>query len=87
MAVTYQMTFPEEILGILRWRKADIERSIKQELAIHFFRMERLSFGQARRLAELSVVDFLDVLKERKIPLHYDLADYEDDLNTMKELA
>ena len=47
--------------------------------------MERLSFGQVRRLAELSVVDFLDALKERKITLHYDLADYEDDLNTMAE--
>ena len=27
----------------------------------------------------------LDALKERKITLHYDLADYEDDLNTMAE--
>jgi predicted HTH domain antitoxin len=46
---------------------------IKRELAAFFFQRGVLSFGQARQFAGLSVWDFLEFLRERKIPLHYDI--------------
>ncbi|MBE7546072.1 UPF0175 family protein [Candidatus Kuenenia sp.] len=52
-----------------------------------FFEKKLLSFGQARQFSGLSVWDFLEFLRERKIPLHYDLAEYEEDLETIRELS
>lgn len=56
-----------------------------KELAVSFFQRNMLSFGQARQLADLSLWDFLDLLRERKVPLHYNGSDYEEDLKTIQE--
>jgi predicted HTH domain antitoxin len=85
MSVTCELTLSEDVVHVLGWRKGDIERSVKQELAVHFFQRNLLSFGQARQLAELSVAEFIDLLRERKIPLHYGMSDYEEDLKTIQE--
>jgi len=49
--------------------------------------MSVLSFGQARQLAELSVWDFLELLRERKVALHYGIPEYEEDLKTIQDLS
>ncbi len=85
MPVTCELTLSDNVVHVLGWRERDIERSVKQELALYFFQRNLLSFGQARQLVELSVVEFLDLLRERKIPLHYDMIDYEEDLKTIQE--
>ena len=45
-----------------------------------------LSFGQARRLSGLSVWDSLELLRKREVQLHYDIAELEEDLKTLKEI-
>jgi predicted HTH domain antitoxin len=45
-----------------------------------------LSFGQARRLSGLSVWDFLELLRKREVQLHYDIAELEEDLKTLREI-
>ncbi len=85
MPITCELTLSDNVVHVLGWRERDIERSVKQELALYFFQRNLLSFGQARQLVELSVVEFLDLLRERKIPLHYDMIDYEEDLKTIQE--
>lgn len=87
MPVTCQVTFPEEVAYTLGWREQTIAASLKKELAGYFFQQKLLSFGQARRLAELSVWDFLELLRERHIPLHYGIAEYEQDVQTMQEFV
>ena len=86
MSMTCEVTFPDEVVQSLRLSKSTLEHSIKKELAVHLFQMQLLSFGQARQLANLSVWDFLDFLSERKLPLHYDIPEYEEDLKTIEEL-
>ncbi len=85
MPVTCELTLSDNVVHVLGWRERDIERSVKQELALYFFQRNLLSFGQARQLVELSVVEFLDLLRERKIPLLYNMIDYEKDLKTIQE--
>ena len=77
---------PETVLNSLGLRESEVSSVIKKELAAFFFQRGLLSFGQARQFAELSVWDFIEFLRERKIPLHYELSEYEEDLKTIEEL-
>jgi predicted HTH domain antitoxin len=59
---------------------------LKQEIAVLLFQKEKLTLGQASRLAGMSQLHFQHLLASRQIPLHYDVADFEADLNTLQEL-
>jgi len=60
---------------------------LKRELAIHLFEEGRLSFGKARSLAAMTVWEFQQLLGSRGIVVHYDIEDYEEDLETLKRLG
>ena len=55
-----------------------------QEVAILLYSKEKLTLGQASRLAGLSQLQFQFLLASRKIPVHYDVADFEADLKTLR---
>jgi predicted HTH domain antitoxin len=56
-----------------------------QEIAVFLFQKERLSLGQASRWAGMSQLQFQHLLASRQIPIHYDLAEFEADLKTLRE--
>jgi len=87
MPVRYDIEVPEKVIKTLGLRESEVSEMLKRELSAYFFEKNLLSFGQARQFAGLSVWDFLGFLRERKIPLHYDLAEYEEDLKTIGELS
>lgn len=57
---------------------------LKLELALTLFQQYKLSFGKARELAGMSVIEFQREMGKRKIPIHYDVADFEHDVATLK---
>ena len=57
---------------------------LKRELAIHLFEEGKLSFGKARSLAAMTIWEFQQLLGSRGIVVHYDIEDYEEDLETLK---
>lgn len=83
MSATISVQVPRDILHAARLTVDEL----KQELALALFQQGRLSFGKAREMAGMSVWDFQLLLGARKIPVHYDLSDYEDDLATLRELG
>ncbi|MBU1290819.1 UPF0175 family protein [bacterium] len=87
MTVRCDIEIPEKVVRTLGLRESEISEMLKKELSAYFFERNLLSFGQARQFAGLSVWDFLGFLRERKIPLHYDLAEYDEDLKTIMELS
>lgn len=60
---------------------------LQQELAVMLFQRERLTLGQASRLAGLKQWQFQRLLASRHIPLHYDVAEFEEDVKTLQELG
>lgn len=56
------------------------------ELAVYLFSQNRLTLGQASRLASISQARFMRILAERRIPLHYEVGDLEADLRTLEDL-
>ena len=80
--VWMSLLIPDEILQSARM-SAD---EMKQELAVVLFQREKLALGQASRLAGMNRVEFQHLLASRRISPHYDVADFEADLNTLREL-
>lgn len=72
----------DEIVQSTRLTAAEL----MQELALALFQREKLTFGQASRLAGMSQWQFQQLLGSRDIPIHYDVQDFEADLRTLEEL-
>ncbi len=63
------------------------EAEVRSEIAIALFARDRMTLSQAARLADLPQLKFQALLAERKIPIHYDVEDLEEDLRTLERLA
>ena len=62
------------------------EEELRQEVAVLLFQKEKLTLGQASQLAGSSQRQFQRLLASRRIPVHYDVAEFEEDLKTLQEL-
>jgi predicted HTH domain antitoxin len=60
------------------------EQAILREIAIKLYARNIFTFGQARRLANLSVWEFQQLLGQHNIQRHYSETDLVEDLDTIK---
>ncbi len=60
---------------------------LRRELAIRLFQQGKLSFGKAREMTGMSVWAFQQLLGSQGALVHYDVADYEEDLANLRELG
>jgi predicted HTH domain antitoxin len=63
------------------------EDELLQELAVLLFQADRLTLAQAARLARMPQLQFQRLLGSRQIPPHYDVTDFEADLETLRSLG
>jgi predicted HTH domain antitoxin len=75
-----RLEIPGELIQATRMTADDLKR----EIALHLFREQKLSFGKARELAQMTPWAFLQLLGSRGICLHYDVEEYEEDLKTLR---
>lgn len=83
MSSTVSLEIPLEVLHVTRMTLEEL----RLELALYLFRQGKLSFGKAREMAGMSTWTFQQLLGSREIPIHYDVADYEKDIATLKGLG
>ena len=77
------LLIPDDILRASRLS----ERELKMEIAGMLFEKATLTLGQASRLAAMDNLEFQHLLASRRIPVHYDVADFEQDLKILGELG
>ena len=77
------IVIPEDVLRATRMT----EQELAQALAVALFEKGKLSLGQASRLAEMSQWEFRGLLAAQGIPLHYDVAEFEQDLATLRRMG
>jgi len=77
------LTIPDEILAAARMTEAEL----RQEVAILLYQREKLTLAQANRLAGLNRLQFQHLLASRQIPIHYDVAEFEEDLKVLRDLG
>ncbi len=63
------------------------EEELRREIAVLLFQKEKLTLAQASRMAGMSRLQFQHLLASRQVPVHYDLAEFEEDLKTSSELG
>ena len=74
---------PDDILQAAHMTEAELT----QEIAVLLFQREKLTLGQASRLAGINRLQFQHLLASRDIPVHYDRIDFEEDLKTLEGLG
>ena len=79
---TFTIKVPDDILIASRMTSKDII----VELAVHLFESKKLSIGKAKSLAGMTIWEFQNLLASRKIPIHYGIKEYKEDINTLKRL-
>ena len=84
--VTVKMNVPEDVLVAARISKRYAASEFRKELAVHLFERGVLSFGKSTQLAGMSKWDFMSMLGSRKIALHYDAEDLDEDLKILGKL-
>jgi predicted HTH domain antitoxin len=77
------VVIPDEILYTTHMTAAELKR----EVAALLYQQERLTLGQASRLAGIGQLQFQFLLASRQIPIYCDVADFEADLQTLKEVG
>jgi predicted HTH domain antitoxin len=63
------------------------ETELLQEIAILLYQKEKLTLGQASKLAQITQLQFQQLLASRQIPVHYDVAEFEADLRTLRDVG
>ncbi len=74
-----QMEIPRDVLDSARLSL----KELKLELAVHLYSQGRLAIGKARELAGMTLWEFRQVLGARRIPPHYDVEEFREDLATL----
>jgi predicted HTH domain antitoxin len=77
------VVIPDEILLTTRMSEAEL----MQEIAVMLFQKEKLTLAQASRLAGMNRLQFQHLLASRRIPVHYDVAEFESDIKTLQEMG
>lgn len=77
------LIIPDEIIQTIHMTPAELI----QEIAILLYQKEKLTLGQASHLAGIGQLQFQFILASRQIPLHYDVAEFEADLKTLREMG
>ncbi|MEO1145632.1 MAG: UPF0175 family protein [Cyanobacteria bacterium J06638_22] len=63
------------------------EAEMRQEIAVMLFQREKLTLAQASRFAGMHRVAFQHLLASRHISMHYGVADFEQDIQNLRELG
>jgi len=77
------VVIPDEILHTIHMTSEEL----MQEIAIMLYQKEKLTLGQASRLVGMSQLHFQFLLASRQIPIHYDVAEFEADMKTLREMG
>lgn len=77
------VVIPDEILTVARMTEAEM----CQEIAVMLFQREKLTLAQASRFAGVHRVAFQHLLASRRIPVHYGVEDFEQDIQNLWEMG
>ena len=82
-----QIALPDEVAHSLEAKWGSLERKLLEMLAIAAYQEGTISAGKVRELLGMSTHLEVDAfLKEKGVYLHYDEADFEKDILTMRRL-
>lgn len=77
------VTIPDDIFQSTGMTEAEM----KLEIAVMLYKNDKLTLGNASRLADMNQLNFQQLLASRNICVHYDVEDFQEDIHTLQELG
>lgn len=77
------LVIPDDVLRAAKMSAVEL----RQEIALLLFQQDKLTLGQASAFAEMSQLEFQRLLASRRTPVHYDVREFMDDLETLRKLG
>ncbi len=71
---------PRDVLDAVKLPSSEIEKELRQELALALYERGVLALGKARLLAGMTRWEFEELLGRRRIVRHYTTADLAEDI-------
>lgn len=62
-------------------------KEIKIEYALELYQKGKIGIGRVAQIADISMWEALDIIREKRIPMHYTLEDVEKDLEIAMKLS
>jgi predicted HTH domain antitoxin len=79
------ITFPRSLLSAIKVKEADLNRFVRQALAVELYREGRLSLGKAAELAGArNKWEMILLLNEKGVPVDYSADDAMHDRETLR---
>jgi predicted HTH domain antitoxin len=72
---------PDDIIQSAQLTQAELLR----EIAVLLFEQQRITLGRASLICGLDQIEFQKLLASRGISIHYDVEDYEADIESIRE--
>lgn len=61
------------------------EQELFLEIVIMLFQKDKISLGKASELLQIHRMQFQKLLADRNLCVHYDVAEFQEDLKTLRE--
>ncbi|MGF1576476.1 MAG: UPF0175 family protein [Cyanophyceae cyanobacterium] len=74
------LVIPDEFLQTAHISAADL----KLEIAILLFQQEKITLGTSSQFVGMNQLEFQRILGSRKIPIHYSIENFRQDLRTLE---
>ena len=75
------LVISDEIIKVSEMSEAEF----MLEIAIMLFQQEKISIGKASQIAGMNQIEFQRLLANRNICIHYDVAEFQEDLKNLQE--
>jgi predicted HTH domain antitoxin len=84
---TKSLELPTDLLRVVsQINGGDLAKETAKLLALELFREDKISMGKAAELCHTPIAAFMDFAAERKAPMHYGIAELEEDRRTSAKL-
>jgi predicted HTH domain antitoxin len=75
------INLPDDVIKTDTFNESDWMR----EIAIALFQQERITLSRASKIAGMDLIDFQKLIASRGICIHYDVADFEQDIQHLRD--
>ena len=81
------LELPGDLLRVVgQLHAGDLAAETAKLLALELFREDKISLGRAAELCNTPIEAFMEFAAEREVPLHYGIAELEEDRRTLAKL-
>ena len=74
----------EALVEAAQLNRANPSQDAARLLALELFREDKVSLGRAAELCQTPIEAFMEFAGQRQVPLHYGVAELEEDRRTME---